>query len=232
MELRAKKVIVLKKNMNEDKALQIIDSKKTGMFKTVLNRPKKKDVHIHSIKTCYECRLVVSGKYIADYYRKATHTVTVDHNVKEIILGDGVFPARIKSGINKALTFGHGKNKIDLQLEEHVFVNEEGRIVFDQHGKVIKFPSKIDPKNTENYPKRLLSKNNVNVRKSEITYDTAISKLQDFLKKHIESEVRGLREEFVIQDVMEIYVPIFEARLVGPKKVKIIRIDAIKNKIL
>ena len=230
MERRAK-VTVLKKNMDEDRALQIIDSRKAGMFKTVLNRPKKKDVHVHSIKTYYECLLVVSGKYTADYYRKATHTVSVDHNVKEIILGDGVFPARVKSGINKALTFGHGKNKIDLQLEEHVFVNEEGRIVFDQHGKVIKFPNKIDPKNTENYPRRLLSKN-ANIRKSEISHDAAISKLKDFLKKHIESEVRGLREEFAMQDIMEVYVPVFEARLVGPKKVKIIRIDAVKKKIL
>ena len=45
--------------------------------------------------------------------------------------------------------------------------------------------------------------------------------------------IRELNDEFVLSDIAEVYVPIFEARLVGPKKkVGIIRIDAVRKKIL
>ena len=227
------KTIVLRKNIEHEEALEIIEQKKTTPFKSFLSRPKKEQVHIHSLKLYYECTLMVSGKYIADYYRKATHSISVPSNVKEIILGDGVFPIRSKSGFKKAFVGKRGKNKIDMKLEEHVFVEEENELTFDHHGREIKFPFKINSKTIENYPKRLLEKNQPNVRKPELTYDAAIDKLQSQLKKPLETDVRNLSEEFVLREITELYVPIFEARLIGPKKkVGIIRIDAVRKKVL
>jgi len=227
------KTIVLRKNIEHEEALEIIEQKKTTPFKSFLSRPKKEQVHIHSLKLYYECILMVSGKYIADYYRKATHSISVPSNVKEIILGDGVFPIRSKSGFKKAFVGKRGKNKIDMKLEEHVFVEEENELTFDHHGREIKFPFKINSKTIENYPKRLLEKNQPNVRKPELTYDAAIDKLQSQLKKPLETDVRNLSEEFVLREITELYVPIFEARLIGPKKkVGIIRIDAVRKKVL
>ncbi len=213
--------------------MEIVEQKKTTPFKSLLSRPKKEDVHIHSLKLYYECILMVSGKYIADYFRKSTHTISVDSNVHEVIFGDGVFPARSKSSFTKAFVGKRGKNKIDLKLEEHVFVEEEDELTFDHHGREIKFPFKINSKTIENYPKRLLSKNESNVKKPELTHDAAINKLQSQLKKPLESDVRNINDEFVLREISEIYVPIFEARLIGPKKkVGIIRIDAVRKKIL
>lgn len=227
------KIVVLRKNMDDDDATQIVDQKKTAPFKSLLSRPKKDDVHVHSLKLYYECLLIVSGKYVADYFRKATHSISVDSNVSEISLGGGLFPARSKSGIKKALVGKRGKNKIDLKLEEHVFIEEDDELTFDHHGREIKFQFKINSNTVESYPERLLEENASNVKKSEIGVETAISKLQLHLKKPLESDVRDLNDEFVLGDVMEVYVPIFEARLVGPKKkVGIIRIDAVKKKIL
>ena len=227
------KTVVLRKNIDDDDAADIVDQKKTIPFKSLLSRPKKEDVHVHSLKLYYECILMVSGRYVADYFRKATHSISVDSNVSEISLGGGIFPVRSKSGIKKAFVGKRGKNKIDLKLEEHVFVEEEEELTFDHHGRDIKFPFKINPKTTENYPERLLEQNKPNVKKSEITHDAAISKLQLHLKKPLESDVRELHDEFVLKDVAEVYVPVFEARLVGPKKkVGIIRIDAVRKKIL
>jgi len=227
------KIIVLRKNIDEDAAMEIVGEKKTKPFKSLLSRPKKEDVHVHSLKLYYECILMVSGKYIADYYRKATHSISVPSNVTEIVLGDGIFPIRSKSGIQKAFSGKRGKNKIDLKLEEHVFIEEEDELTFDHHGRELKFPFKINSKTIENYPKRLLEKNQPNVKKPEITYDAAIKKLQSLLKKPIEDDVRKLNDEFVLREITEVYVPIFEARLVGPKKkVGIIRIDAVRKKIL
>jgi len=227
------KITVLRKNLEEEDALEIIEQKKTNPFKSLLSRTKKEDVHMHSLKLNYECILMVSGKYIADYFRKATHSISVDSNIKEVILGDGAFPIRTKSSFKKAFVGKRGKNKIDLKLEEHVFVEEEDELTFDHHGREIKFPFKINSKTIENYPKRLLEKNKPNIKKPEITNDAAILKLQSQLKKPLETDVRNLSEEFVLREITELYVPIFEARLIGPKKkVGIIRIDAVRKKIL
>ena len=227
------KTVVLRKSLDQSEASDIIEQKKTNTFKSILSRPRKEDVHVHSLNLYYESILMVSGKYIADYYRKATYTISVDSNVNEIVLGDGTFPVRSKSGLEKKFVGTRGKNKIDLKLEEHVFVEEESELYFDHHGREIKFPFKINSKTIENYPKRLLEKNESNVKKPELTYDAAINKLQFELKKPMESDVRKLHDEFVLREIIEIYFPVFEARLIGPKKkVGIIRIDGVRKKIL
>ena len=227
------KTSVLRKKIEIEEARDIVEEKKTNPFKSLLSRPKKQDVHMHSLKLYHECILIVSGKYVADYFRKATHTISADSNVHEVVLGDGVFPVRSKSGLEKAFVGKRGKNKIDLKLEEHVFVEEENELVFDHHGREIKFPFKINSKTVENYPKRLLDENEPNVKRPEITYDAAIERLQSELKKPLESDVRDLSEEFILREISEVYVPIYEARLIGPKKkVGIIRIDAVRKKIL
>ena len=227
------KTIVLRKKLDENEVLEIIDDKKTTVFKSLFLRPKKNDIHIHSVKLYYECILMISGKYMANYFRKATHSISVPSNVSEVILGDGIFPVRSKSNFKKAIVGKRGKNKIDLKLEEHVFVENEDELTFDHHGREIKFPFKLNSKTTENYPNRLLEKNLSNVKNSELSHDDVIKKLQISLKKPLQDEVRKLEEEFVLREITEVYVPIYEARLIGPKKkVGIIRIDAVRNKIL
>lgn len=227
------KTVVLRKNIELEEATEIVEEKKTKPFKSLLSRPKKEEIHIHSIKLYYECILLVSGKYIADYYRKATHTISVPSNVKEIELGGGVFQIRSKSGLEKAFVGKRGKNKIDIKLEEHVFVEEEDELAFDHHGREIKFEFKVNSKTVENYPKKLLQQNEPNIKKPEISYDAALEKLQSQLKKPLETDVRELSEEFALREITELYVPIFEARLIGPKKkVEIIRIDSVRKKIL
>ena len=101
---------------------------------------------------------------MADYYRKAAQTISVNYNIRDVVLGGGLFPIRSKSRFTKALSRKHGKNKIDLKLEEHVFVEEEDELTFDHHGHEIKFPFKINSKTIENYPKRILEKNQQNVK--------------------------------------------------------------------
>ncbi len=227
------KTVVLRKKIDEEEAMEIVQQKKTNPFKSLLSHPKKEQVHVHSVKLYHECILIVSGKYIADYYRTATHTISVNYNIRDVVLGGGLFPIRSKSGFTKTLSGKRGKNKIDLRLEEHVFVEEEDELSFDHHGHEIKFPFKINSKTVENYPKRILEKNQQNIKKPEITNDAAIEKLQSQLKKPVEADVRDLTEEFVLREITEVYVPIFEARLIGPKKkVGIIRIDAVRKKVL
>jgi len=218
--------------MEEIDANTIVEEKKTSVLGSALKKPKKSTVHIHSLTLFYEAILMVSGKYEANFFRKANHEISVDYNVNEVVLGDGVFPIRKKSGFAKALS-KKSKNKVDLPLEEHVYIEEEGEIYLDHHGQEIRFPFKINSKIVENYPNKVLENNEKNVKRPEITYETAIEMLLTKLQKPVEPDVRGLKDELIIKEISEVYVPIYEARLVGPhKKVGLLRIDAVRKKIL
>jgi len=226
-------VIVVRKKIDEDKARQIIEEKKASPFRALLQKPAKDEVHIHSLNLNYEAVLMISGRYVADFYRKAIHPIKVDYNVTEVVLGEGIFPIKTKSRWTKALIGKKGKNKVDLELEEHVSIDSERTLYFDHHGKQTKFPFKLDSKNMENYPAKILQNTKLGVKKPELTHKDAIGKLEEELKKPIGNNVRNLNEKITINEISEIYMPIYEARLVGPKKkVEILRIDAAKNKIL
>lgn len=227
------KTIVLKKIIDEKEATVIINEKKTSLFKKLFKKPSPDEVHVQSLILYYECLLKISGKYAADYFRKSTHIISVDSNVQEVVLGDGIFPIESKSTLRKTFVGNRGKNKIDLPLEEHVFIKEEGEITFDHHGRETKFEFTIDSKTIENYPHQILEFNSSTIKKPEMTYDAAVEQLKIILKKPIEQDIRNLNDEFTLNMISEIYIPIFEARLVGPnKKIEILRIDAVRNKIL
>jgi len=177
------KTVVLRTVVDKEKASVIVNEKKTSIFKSLLKKPKKEDVHVESLTLFHECVLMISGHYIADYYRKAVHTVSVDSNVQEIIFGGGTFSIKKKSLLKRAFVGSRGKNKIDLPLEEHVFVEEEKELVFDHSGNEINFPFKINSKTIENYGDKVLKDNSRNIKKLQITFDSAIELLHESLKK-------------------------------------------------
>jgi len=232
------KTVVLRPLLDSDEVSQIIENRKTSLFRKMLQKPKKNEVHVHSIKLFYEAFLVLSGKYTANYYRKNMHTIPVDPTVKEIIIGDEIFPVKQRRGImgklsTKIQTTTKRKNRIDLELEEHVFLEEEQEIAFDHHGKEIKMPYKTSSKLIESYPKRTLEKIKQTVKKPEITYDAAVQRLVSKLKKSVSIGRRNMQEKIITNEIIELYVPIYEARLIGPKKnVRLMRIDGIRKKVL
>ena len=230
--------MVLRPILDYNEAEQIVENRKTSLFRSMLQKPKKAEVHVHSIKLSYEAFLILSGKYNADFYRKTVHTINVDPTVREIIIGDDVFPiAQGKSvlgKLNSKIKKSTGrKNQVDLELEEHVYLEDEREIAFDHHGKEIKMPYKMSSKLIESYPRRTLEKTKNNVKKPEITYDAAVTRLTSKLKKSVSIGRRNLQEKTTINEIIELYVPIYEARLIGPKKnVLLIRIDSIRKKVL
>jgi hypothetical protein len=232
------KAVVLRPILDTDEAEQIIENRKTSRFRSMLQKPKKTEVHVHSVKLSYEAFLILSGRYTADFYRKVIHTISVEPDVKEIIVGGDTFPIKQGKGIigklgTKIKSSTRKKNQIDLELEEHVFLEEEKEIAFDHHGKEIKIPYKMSKKFIESYPRRTLEKTKNNVKKPEITYDAAAKRLITKLKKSVSIGRRNLKEKTIIDEIIELYVPIYEARLIGPKKnVRIMRIDSVRKKVL
>ena len=232
------KTVVLRQVLDYSEAEQIVENRKTALFRSMLQKPKKTEVHVHSIKLSYEAFLILSGKYNADFYRKTVHSISVDPDVREIIIGDDVFPITKGKGVlgklNTKIKKSAGrKNQVDLELEEHVYIDDEQEIAFDHHGKEIKMPYKMSSRLIESYPRRTLEKTKNNVKKPEITYDAAVTRLTSKLKKSVSIGKRNLQEKITINEIIELYVPIYEARLIGPKKnVRLIRIDSIRKKVL
>ena len=225
------KMIVLKPQVDNMEIQEIISREKTKSFRMFLKKPDSHEVHVHSTVLTYEPSMIISGMYQADFLRKATHEIKVDKNVREVILGDGVFLA---SKFDASAGFGSKLrgNTISLDLEEHVFVEEEKEITLDHHGRPRDFTYKVHAKDVENYPKRILKKSTV--KEFEITEEVAIKNLAKTLQPHKTLEdVRDLNESLTINEITTVYVPIYEARLIGPKKkVAILRFDAVKKKML
>ena len=225
------KTVVLRPTLDLSEAEQIVENRKTSRFRSMLQTPKKTEVHVHSLKLSYEAFLILSGKYNADFYRKIIHTINVKPNVKEIIVGGYTFPIKQGKGVlgrlhTKIKSSTRKKNQIDLEIEEHVFLEEEKEVAFDHHGKEIKMPYKMSSDLIESYPRRTLGKVKNNVKKPEITYDAAVERLIVKLKKSVSIGRRNLQEKITINEIIELYVPIYEARLIGPKKnVRLMRID-------
>jgi len=232
------KIVVLRPVLDLDEAEQIVENTKTSLFRSMLQKPKKTEVHAHSIKLSYEAFLILSGKYNANFYRKVIHTINVEPTVKEIIVGDDVFPINRGKGVlgklsTKIKSSTSRKNQIDLELEEHVYLENEKEVAYDHHGKEIKMSYKMSSKLIESYPKRTLEKTKHSIKKPEITYDAAVERLTSKLKKSVPIGRRNLEEKITINEIIELYVPIYEARLIGPKKnVRLMRIDGIRKKVL
>ena len=113
-----RKITVLRKKLDEGSVREIIEEKKTSVFRSMLKKPPKDQVHLDALKLLYEVILIVSGKYAADYYRNAKHTINVESNVKEVVIGKGIFPIKSKSTFLKKLQRSSSKNKVELNLNE------------------------------------------------------------------------------------------------------------------
>ena len=226
------KIIVLKPSLDYDEIIDMVESRKVKIFQTLLQKPKRSEIHIHSTKLFFEAFLLLSGKYTADFIREATHTITVDKNVKEIIIDGQSYPILQKKGVLSKLGPSR-KNKVSLEVNERLVIENEDDIAFDHHGKQVNLPYKTTAKLIEKYPKRILDDNKDNVKKPEITIDGAVKKLISKLKKPTESGIKSLTEDVIVNEILEVYVPIYESRLVGPrKKIKLLRIDAVRKKVL
>ena len=224
--------ITLKPQIDSDIAEDMVDNRKVKLFQTLLKKPKKSEIHLHSLKLFYEACLLLSGKYSADFIRDTKHTIHVDKNVRELIIDDKVYPISQKKSMLSKLEPSR-KNKIKIEFQERLVIENKDDIAFDHHGKEIDLSYSNTQKIIEKYPRKILSEDDDSIKKPEITVDAAINKLISKLKKPTDKGIKSLDDKIEFSDILEVYVPIYEARLIGPKKkIKILRIDAVRKKIL
>lgn len=225
--------VVLKRLVSDSEAHELVDAKKAAAFRTMLSSPKKDQIHTHSVNTAYEATTMLLGEYRANYYRKAEHTINVDHNVKRVEIGDGVFNVLPKSRIGRAVSSSKSKRKVTLHLEEYVSDFREGEIFVDHHGSEVKRFAHPKPSKLEPYPSRVLDGADI-VRHSELKEDALVGHLcEKLVPVSARGELRDLQDRATIKKIVHIYIPIIEAKLVGPKKrIRMLRIDAVSKKVL
>ena len=226
------KIISLKPGLDSDAAEEMVDSRKVKLFQTLLHKPKKSEIHLHSLTLHFEAILILSGKYSVDFIRDVEHSLSVDKNVQEVIISDEVFPVKKKKGVFSKLEPSF-KNKVKIEMQERVMLENTDDISFDHHGKEMNLSYADTLKLLDKHPKKTINFDKDSIRRPEITTDAAIQKLISKLKKPADTGIKSSEERIEFRDILEIYVPIYEARLIGPKKrIKILRIDAVRKKIL
>ena len=234
-----KETIVLRTKFLPQDIMGILDKKKTSFFGSALRRPKSGEITIENPQLYLEQFVFISGHYEIDFDRNTSYMIKVDPDVVEVTIGNEKFPILNESGVwkkfGKKMKQGVGITKQNLRLDvvENALKSMTDSVYFDHNGLEIELPFKIDSKNIENYPSRILDEHHANVKKPEFSYESALDKLKIYLKKPLEGNIRDLKDEFTLHDITEVYIPIFEARLSDlKKKVEIIRIDAVRKKIL
>lgn len=227
-------VVVLRTMLSEGAARSLAEKKKHTVFGSLLSRPKDDVVHLQDVELSYECMRTVSGRYESDYLRGATHTLTVDKSVRRVVIGDASFETRPRSRLKKALAVQRGSNKIDVDLKEHVSIDRSLEITFDVDGNEIQRPKyKITSETTEVSPVSTLGSPDLLIKSPSMEREDAVAILEERLREPLEPGAEELAEEFDLDSITELYIPIFEIRIRGPRnKVAIMRIDAARKKIL
>ena len=167
------KVISLKPGLDSDAAEEMVDSRKIKLFQTLLHKPKKSEIHLHSLSLHFEAILILSGKYSVDFIRDAEHSLSVDKNVQEVIIADEVFPVKKKKGVLSKLEPSF-KNKVKIEMQERVMLENSDDISFDHHGKEMNLSYNDTLKLLDKHPKKTINADKESIRRPKITTDAAI----------------------------------------------------------
>ena len=225
------KKIVLKPILDKEASRILINKKKANYFREFLRKPSPTQVCLTDFNLWYYPFLKIKGQYFAEYFRKAVHSLKVEKTVTKVLVGNNTFDLKTKKKFIEKIPGKRGKNIIDIDLEEFVNLNEKIEVILDENGDMVKEKTLGDLKTQENYPTKILRE--FPFKKIQITNDDAIDFIEkNCIKKIKDQKIRDLKEILQIDEITEIFVPIYEAKLVGPKnKSKLLLVNTIKKQI-
>ncbi|MGQ9551833.1 MAG: hypothetical protein ACUVUE_05335 [Candidatus Bathycorpusculaceae bacterium] len=164
-----------------------------------LLKPKPEEIQFVSIDKYYEPYIVVSGKYLIDYYRKCVYTVKVDGGVLEVILLKHKFvPEQAASSTSKDGSF------IRLEGEERLVNEAKASFILDKYGRdatLERLPSAPSEKN----PKKVIAKFGI----EEVAENVDVDFVRDRLVKRPKDINRIVNEIFEVAERVVIYTPRF-----------------------
>lgn len=163
-------------------------------------KPKAEEIQFVSIDKYYEPYIVISGKYLIDYYRRCLYTVNVEDGVLEVILFNNKFvPKRPENSTTK------DSGVIRLEGEERLTKEAKASFIFDRYGRdatLERLPSAPSEKN----PKKIIAK----FRIEEIPKNVEVNFVRDRLVKRPQNIKRVVDEVFEVAERVVIYTPEFK----------------------
>ena len=162
-------------------------------------KPKPTEIQLVSIDKYYEPFIVISGKYLIDYYRKCAYTVNVDKDVLEVILLNNKFTL-------DQLTDPSGKdhNTIKLQGEERLTRETKASLVLDSSGQDVTL-DKLSSAPSERHPKKILAEFAV----EEVAQNADLDIIRSRIIKRPKDINRLVNELFEVDERVVIYTPRF-----------------------
>ncbi len=172
---------------------------KTQLFsKFGLLKAKPEEIQFVSIDKYYEPYVVVSGKYVIDYYRHCEYNVRVDEGVREVILfNNKIVPEHSSySGTKEGL--------IRLKGEERLVNEAKSSYIFDRYGRDASL-EKLPTAHPEKNPKKIIAEFSI----EEVAQNADVDFVRSRLVKRPGDVKRIVTEIFEVGERVVIYTPQF-----------------------
>ncbi len=164
------------------------------------------EIEFVSIEKYYEPYIVVSGKYLIDYYRKCAYAVRVDKEAKEVILFDHTFiPGQASNSAVK-------ENSIKLEGEERLIKETRAFIMLDGYGQDLK-PSEFTSAPSEENPQKLIKL----FKMPEIAPSMDVDVIRNRIARRPNDINRIVNEVLEIDERSVIYAPRFKLKYKCPR---------------
>lgn len=180
---------------------------KNKLFKRFLfNVATPEEIELVSIEKYYEPFIVVSGRYIIDYFRKVTYSVKVDSQAKEVILFGRTFTPRETSvsSANEHSIWLDGEERLTKDLRSFIVLNRNGGDT-----KLNEFPSAPSEENAQELIESL--------KMPEVAADIDLEVIRKRIVQRPKDVNRVVSEEFEIDERTLIYTPRFRLTYKCPR---------------
>jgi hypothetical protein len=183
------------------------EKNKHKLFKRFLflSRPSE-EIEFVSIEKYYEPYIIISGRYLIDYYRKESYSITVDKAVKEVVLFNRTFipgQSSVTFASYAAIRF-EGEERLVKQIRSLILLNKEG-----QDLKINEFESAP----AEDNPQKILKSFKI----TKVAPEMDLKVIHTRIKQRPNDIHRIVSEELKVDERSVIYTPRFRITYRCPK---------------
>jgi len=162
-------------------------------------KPKSEEIQLVSIDKYYEPYIMVSGRYLIDYYRKCDYTVKVDKKVQEIVISNQKYRP-----VQPTDSSAKDNNVLKLHGEERLTTEVKASVILDKFGQDVA-PGELVSAASEKNPKEILVAFGV----KEMDPDADLDVIRSRIFKRPRDVNRVVTELFEVNERAVIYSPRF-----------------------
>jgi len=181
-------------------------------------KPNPALIQLASMEKYYEPYIVVSARYFLDYYRLCTYTVSIDNDVREVIMFDQKFdPVKNQNA----------SSNIKLEGEERLIIEKKSFFMLSKDGQEANLET-LPSAPSEKNPRKTIANQSIKEIDSEVDVD--------FVRKRLvhrpENLSRIVDEVFEVGERVVMYAPRFKLKYVNTRtyEEKSIDFDGVTSK--